>query len=174
MSFVFGASMAIARAYGMSRCVHDGLRWFILLKSLSRDTRMEQPILNTLCFFPHAFLHQRSPTPSAAAGGWVPPRKQEPGPHPALAPRSTRAPEGPRASKGCVADRQLHGDGVQAPPATDPCCSRRGPHAWWGAVRAEGDHAEPASPHPRATALPPRNRGRIGPRLCAPPATNSG
>ena len=53
------------------------------------------------CFFTHAFLRQQSPTVSAAAGGWVLPRQLKPGSHPA------------RASKGCAADRLLHGDGAE-------------------------------------------------------------
>ena len=58
--------------------------------------RSQAPLL----FFTHAFLRQQSPTVSAAAGGWVLPRQQEPGSHPAPAPQSTRAPAGPASVQG--------------------------------------------------------------------------
>ena len=75
--------------------------------------------------------------------------------------------------------RLLHGDGEHAPPATGPRCSRRGPHAWWGSVRAQGDQARVGGVlapcgHPqdspirrrrtrvgRAVAVQRRNEGRI-------------
>ena len=152
-----------------SRNLRINIAW--LLGSLSNGPHFRSVLANEdvpracipqehFCLFHHAFLRQqfRRSAQRQAAGSFRISKSQD---LIKLRRRGQRGPrQGPRASQGRVADRLLHGDGEHAPPATGPCCSRRGPHAWWGAVRAEGDQAP--NQHLRATALPPRNRGRIG------------